>query len=163
MVANVGSFEAFGESVALGGGVFDRIFVPIDFSIASHLALGAALELHRTHGSTLCLFHAAESDGSDEWLAGIGSPAAGGDWVKKGEARLRRFLENVAPSVAGSDRIEVMAAVGEPLRWIRAAAHEWKATLIIAPASAHADLFRSSAEKLVRDTDIPTLVLPVLH
>src|SRR5262245_41744941 len=98
MAANI---EAFGETVALGSGVFDRIFVPIDFSTASHLALGAALELHRTHGSTLCLFHAAQSDGSDEWLAGIGSPAASGDWVKESEGRLRRFLENVAPSVAG--------------------------------------------------------------
>jgi nucleotide-binding universal stress UspA family protein len=130
----------------------------VDYTMSSHRALGIALELMRTHGSDVCVFHAAESGGSDDWLGGIGSPAVGGDWVSEAVARLRRFLDNVAPGA--STRVEVMAKVGEPLPTLRIAAREWGASLIVAPAHVHARLFRSPAERLVHESEVPVLVLP---
>lgn len=144
--------------VLAGGEIFDRIFVPIDFSPSSHRALGAALELFRVRDARVCLFHAAHSDASDEWLGGIGSPAVGGDWIAEAKERLRRFVDNVAPRMAG--QVELMAEVGDPVRALRRAAHEWGATLMIVSAKVHALLFRSPAEQLVRDNDIPILVVP---
>lgn len=154
MNANVG----IEENVARGSSVLDRVFVPVDYTMSSHRALGVALELMRTHGSDVCVFHAAESAGSDDWLGGIGSPAVGGDWVSEALARLRRFLDNVAPGA--SSRVEVMAKIGEPLLTLRRAAREWGASLIVAPADVHARIFRSHAERLVHESDLPVLVIP---
>lgn len=157
MISNA-SPSALEPNVARGSTTLDRVFVPVDYSMSSHTALGIALELMRVHGSSVCVFHAAESDASDEWLGGIGSPAVGGDWVSEAENRLRRFLDNVAPGM--SSRVEVMAKVGEPHSMLREGALEWGATLIVAAADAHGRVFRSPAERLVRDNDVPVLVLP---
>jgi nucleotide-binding universal stress UspA family protein len=151
-------FEENEENVVRGSRVLDRVFVPVDYTMSSHRALGVALELMRTHGSDVCVFHAQESAGSDDWLGGIGSPSVGGDWVSEALARLRRFLENVAPG--SSSRVEVMAKVGESMPTIRRAAQEWGASLIVAPADVHARIFRSPAEHLVHESDIPVLVIP---
>jgi nucleotide-binding universal stress UspA family protein len=150
--------EGFGEHVVRGSSVLDRVFVPVDYSMSSHRALGVALELMRTHGSDVCVFHAAESDGSSDWHGGIGAPSVGGDWVSYALSRLRRFLDNVAPGFASS--VEVMASVGEPLGAMRRAAREWGASLIVAPASVHARVLRSPAERLVHETEVPVLVIP---
>lgn len=157
MISNA-SPSALELNVARGSTTLDRVFVPVDYSMGSHAALGVALELMRVHGSSVCVFHAAESDATDEWLGGIGSPAVGGDWISEAENRLRRFLDNVAPGTAS--RVEVMAKIGEPHRTIREAALEWGATLIVAAVDAHGSVFRSPAERLVHDNDIPVLVLP---
>jgi nucleotide-binding universal stress UspA family protein len=146
------------ENVVRGSSVLDRVFVPVDYSMSSHRALGVALELMRTHGSDVCVFHAAESDGSADYQGGIGSPAVGGDWAAQALARLRRFLDNVAPQFAAS--VEVLARCGEPLVTMRHAAREWGASLIVAPASVHARVLRSPAERLVHETDVPVLVIP---
>ena len=151
--------EEVEEHVARGSSVLDRILVPIDFTMDSHRALGVALEMMRTHGSSVCVFHAAESAGSDDWLGGIGSPSVGGDWVSEAEGRLRRFLENVAPG--SSSRVEVMAKCGLPVQTMRRAAQEWGASLIVAPAGVHARFFRSPAERLVHDSGVPVLVIPI--
>jgi len=145
-------------TVAAAGRILDRILVPIDYSMDSHLALGVALELQRTHGSTVRLFHAAESDGSDDWLGGIGSPAVGGDWVAKAKGRLRRFLENVAPGNAAN--VEVSARVGETLHTLLAEIREWRPSLLVAAATVDARVFRSAAQRIVRDAAIPTLIIP---
>ncbi len=158
----VQSFEVgVEENVARGKQVLDRVFVPVDYSMSSHRALGVALELMRTHGSAVCIFHAAESDPSDDWLGGVGSPAVGGDWAAAALDRLRRFLDNVAPG--SSERVEVRALVGEPLVMMRRAARDWGATLVVAPAKVHARFIhslRTPAERLVHDSDVPVLVLP---
>lgn len=146
------------DNVERGASVLDRVFVPVDYTMSSHRALGVALELMRTHGASVCVFHAAEDEPSDDWLGGIGSPAVGGDWRSDAEARLRRFLENVAPGT--SSRVEVLAMVGEPRLMIRLAAAEWGASLIVASANVHTRLVRSPAERLVHETEIPVLVIP---
>lgn len=139
--------------------IFRRLLVPVDYTMESHRAVGVALDLLETHGSTVCLFHAEESSGSDEWLGGIGSPSVGGDWIAEARGRLRRFVENVAPWAA--DRVEVLATIGgEPVRELRRAARTWEATLVVASANVYAGFFRSPAERLVHGFDVPTLIIP---
>jgi nucleotide-binding universal stress UspA family protein len=139
--------------------LFERVFVPIDFTMESHRALAVALELRRAHGSALCVFHAAESTGSDDWLAGIGSPSVGGDWVTEAKERLRRFLTNVVPGAG--EGIEVRSCLGSPVRMLCEQAHLWRATLVVATASLHARIFRSPAEKLLRELALPVLIIPI--
>lgn len=143
---------------AAAGTIFRRLFVPVDFSMHSHQAVGIALELQRTHGSEVCVFHWVGSSGSDDWLGGIGSPAVAGDWVAETRGRLRRFLENIAPGA--SERIDVQARFGENIQSIRHAAEEWDATLVIATASVRPYLLRSAAERLVHKFEVPTLIIP---
>jgi nucleotide-binding universal stress UspA family protein len=139
--------------------IFDRLFVPVDYSMDSHRAVGAALELQRVLGSSVCLFHAAESDGTHEFLGGLGSSAVNGDWLVHAEQRLRRFVENVAPECG--ERIELRARMGgETVRLVHDEAHRWGATLIIVSAEVRARIFRSKAERLIHDFDLPTLVIP---
>jgi nucleotide-binding universal stress UspA family protein len=138
--------------------LFSRLFVPIDYSTDSHRALGAALVLEHALRSAVCLFHATQSDITDEWLGGIGSPAVLGDPVERAEARLRRFADNVAPDVA--PRLEFRARVGHAVTTLRTEAHRWDATLVIVSAAMRARLFRSDAERLIHDFDLPMLVIP---
>jgi nucleotide-binding universal stress UspA family protein len=149
---------SFEPTVASAGRMFDRILVAIDFSMESHRAIGVALELQRLHGSTVRLFHAAESSGSDDWLGGIGSPSVGGDWITESTGRLRRFVDNVAPGT--SSRLEVGARVGELVFVLRLEIREWAPTLLIAALPVHSRIVRSPAEHLVHDLEVPTLIIP---
>ncbi|MDB4935534.1 MAG: hypothetical protein JWP87_2506 [Labilithrix sp.] len=139
--------------------LFDRIFVPIDYTTDSHSAALAALDLRRSHGSAMCLFHAAESTGSDDWLAGIGSPAVGGDWIAETNDRLRRFLAHIAPDAAGG--VEVRACVGSPVAELSKEARRWGATLVVAAASVQARLLRSPGERILRELQLPVLIIPI--
>jgi nucleotide-binding universal stress UspA family protein len=147
------------STVASARIIFERILVPVDYSMGSHRAVGAALELQRALGSAVCLFHTVESETSTEWLGGIGSPAVQGDWVTRAEARLQRFVENVAPGSAAS--IELRARIGgETVRLVHDEARRWRATLLIVSAQVRARLFRSPAERLIHDFPVPMLVIP---
>lgn len=147
------------RTVAQARAIYRRVFVPVDFSMSSHRALGAALELARTQGSTVCLFNMAESEGEDDFLGGIGSPAVGGDWPAESEERLHRFVENVAPGYV--DRVEVRSRIGgDAARSIHEEAARWGATLIVVASEMHARWLRSPAERIVRDLDIPILLIP---
>jgi nucleotide-binding universal stress UspA family protein len=141
--------------------VFERIFVPVDYTRDSQLAVGVALELQRAHGSQVCLFHAAEGGGENDFLGGIGSPAVQGDWVAQARERLRRFLENVAPDAM--DRLELRAAMDtdDVLRMIHDEARTWGASLLVVAAPVHRRLLHSKAERIVHDSEIPTLVIPI--
>jgi nucleotide-binding universal stress UspA family protein len=147
--------------VASGKWVFERVFVPVDYSRDSQLAVGVALELQRVHGSRVCLFHAAEGGGENDFLGGIGSPAVQGDWVEQARERLRRFIENVAPDA--KDRFELRAAMDtdDVLRMIHDEARTWGASLLVIAAPVHRRLLRSKAERVVHDSEIPTLVIPI--
>lgn len=148
------------QPIAESKELFSRLFVPVDFTMSSHRALGAAIELKRVFGSTVCLFNLAEDTGGDDFLGGLGDPRAPTDLVLDAEERLRRFLENVAPDV-GTDDIEVRAcADARPLDDLRRQAQRWRATLVIASADFQGGLFRSPAEKLVHNFFIPVLLLP---
>jgi nucleotide-binding universal stress UspA family protein len=143
--------------------IFTRIFVPVDFTLASHAAFATAVELQRAHGSALRIFHAVQASASTEWLGGIGSPAViEGDWIARAHDRLRRFVENIAPEAL--DRVEVEARIpgtADLVSIVRAAASEWSATLLIASAQVHRRFFlRSSAERLVHDSELPALIIP---
>ncbi|MBX3187873.1 MAG: universal stress protein [Labilithrix sp.] len=137
-----------------------RVIVPVDYSMDSQRAVRAALELQRGLGAAVCLFHAAESSESDEWLGGIGSPAVGGDWVAEAKDRLRRFLDNIAPGARAV--VDVRARVGLPLDTLCEEARSWGATLVIAAANVHSWLLRSPAERLVREVGLPVLIVPTV-
>lgn len=145
-------------TVAAASRILDRVLVAVDYTMDSHRAVGVALELKRTRGSAVRVFHAAESDGSDDWLAGIGSPAVGGDWIVEAKGRLGRFLENIAPGSARS--VEIAARVGAPLHTLRREIDAWSPTLVIAAARVHARLVRSPAEHLVHDIPVPLMIIP---
>ncbi len=141
--------------------LFARVFVPIDFSPSSHLAVGAALQLKRAFGSDVCIFQLIEESGGDEFLAGLGATTTPGDLVRGARDRLRRFLENVAPAYA--DTVEVRASTDvKPIDDIRDQARSWDATLVVA-ATTFRGLFRSPAEKLVHGFDIPVLLIPAVE
>lgn len=141
--------------------IFARVFVPVDFTMASQHAMGAALELKRVFGSTVCLFHLTEGTGGDEFLGGLGAPSAPVDLVNASRDRLRRFVANVAPEYV--DEIEVRAyADVKPLENLRYEAHRWGASLVVAAAKFDG-FFRSPAEKLVHGFDIPVLLLPTIE
>lgn len=147
-------------SVGRARSILERIFVPVDFSMESHRAVGVALALQRSLRAEVCLFHAAQSDGTDEFLGGLGSPAVLGDWRAQAEQRLRRFLCNVVPGYP--EHVDVLAAVeARSPRVIREEARKWGATLVVLSTDVHG-LFRSEAEKVVHDFDIPVLVIPRL-
>jgi nucleotide-binding universal stress UspA family protein len=146
------------ETVASARAMFERIFVPVDYSKASHVAFGVSLELRRIHGSSICLFHALEATLPTELLGGISPQTIGDDWAAAGRARLERFLENVAPGAR--EGIELRARVGPLVSTARDEMHAWGATMLIAAANVHALFLRSPAERLVHNVDVPTLIIP---
>ena len=139
--------------------LFERVFVVVDFSAASRRAVATALELRRSFGSRVCLFHLAELDGSDEFLAGLGSPAVASDLVEEATGRLQRYIRNIAPNHADEVELRSRRSVS-PIDDMHREAMSWRATLVIAATESHATLLRSPAEKLVHDFDIPVLVIP---
>lgn len=146
-------------TITTAGDVFRRLIVPIDYTMDSHRALGVALDLQRTHGSAVSLFHAEQSSGSDEWLGGIGSPSVGGDWIAEAKERLGRFIDNVAPRAAG--HVELLASIGgDPVHELRRVAQAWNATMVVASAEVFAGLLRSPAERLIHGFGVPTLIIP---
>lgn len=141
--------------------LFARVFVPVDLTPSSHLALRAALELKRAFGSEVCIFQLAEEGGADEFLGGLGDPVTPGDLVSNVRGRLRRFLENVAPELADTVEVRARAEV-KPMDGIRDEARDWGATLVVA-ATTFKGLFRSPAEKLVHGFEIPVLLIPTVE
>ena len=141
--------------------IFARVFVPVDFTMSSHQAVGVALELKRAFGSQVCIFQLAEEGGADEFLGGLGDPATPGDLMQRAQGRLRRFIENIAPAEADSVEVRAYADV-KPMEDTRDEARRWGATLVIA-ATKFEGLFRSPAEKLVHGFDIPVLLIPVVE
>lgn len=138
---------------------FARIFVPIDYTMDCHRALGLALALQKVYRSEICLFHTAKGDGGDDWHGGIGADFVAGDWVTRAKRRLEHFVENVAPEAKGLVELNARTG-GETIRIVHDEAKRWGATLVIAAASVHSRLTRSSAEKLIHDLELPTLIVP---
>lgn len=149
------------DPVAAGAtGIFDRIFVPVDLTIASHYAMGVALALKRTFGSEVCVFELAEQTGGDEFLAGLGNPLTPAELARGTEERLRRFIENIAPGFGEAVHVRARLAI-KPVREIRYEAHEWEATLLVV-ATKFEGLLRSPAERLIHGFDIPVLLIPAV-
>ncbi len=153
--------ESIDPTVAEAKQIFARVFVPVDFTMSSHQAVGIALELKRVFGSEVCVFQLAEEGGADEFLGGLGDPATPGDLMKRAEGRLHRFIENIAPGYAESVEVRARADV-KPIEDMRDEARRWGATLVVA-ATTFEGLFRSPAEKLVHGFDIPVMLIPAVE
>lgn len=138
--------------------ILERIFVPVDFSMESHRAVGVALALQRAMNAEVCLFHAYQTDGTNDFLGGIGSGVAMGDWRTAAEQRLQRFVANVVPGYPG--RLDTRVTAEAPsATLVHEEARRWGATLIVLAADVHG-FFRSEAEKVVHDFELPVLVIP---
>jgi nucleotide-binding universal stress UspA family protein len=136
-----------------------RILVPIDLSVACHQALEAALAMQACFGSEVRVVMAVEYGENDDFLRGIGDIETPGELEDAAMLRLGRFLENVVPG-AGS-RVSRAAFIEEDLvHATKVEAERWNPTLILAALPRHTSLFRSAAERLARDTDLPVLLLP---
>lgn len=146
--------------VAHGRELFSRVFVPVDFTLSSQGAVGTALALKQAFGSEVCIFQLAEGGGADEFLGGLGDPQTPADLVLKTKDRLRRFIQNIAPDFADSVEVRAYADV-KPIEDIRNEAHRWGATLVLA-ATTFEGVFRSPAEKLVHNFNIPVLLIPAV-
>jgi nucleotide-binding universal stress UspA family protein len=137
---------------------FARVLVPVDYSTDSHRAVGVALELHRVHGSAVCLFHVQHDQGNDEFLGGLG--AVQQQRVSDALGRLKRFVDNIAPGTAAD--VEMRARVGgegERAKFILEGAAEWNATLIILTNAQHRTLFPSIAQRVVKKANVAVLAL----
>ena len=143
--------------------VFERIFVPIDFSEGSRRALATALELRRAFGSEVHLFRLTESSENDQFLAGTG---AGGmspqRLVDDAEARLGRFVENVLPGRSGE--VIVHAQVGvDVVHGIARNAKRFGTTLVLLAKEPKETMFRTQIEKLVQALDSAVMLLRAPH
>src|SRR6185369_850424 len=96
-------------SVGRARTILERVFVPVDFSMESHRAVGVALALQRSMGARVCLFHVAQPDATNDFLGGLGSSVAQGDFLKHAEDRLLRFVDNLVPGYPG--KVETRASI----------------------------------------------------
>ena len=91
-------------------------------------------------------------------MTAIGSGAAMGDWRTAAEKRLERFVANVVPGYPG--RLDTRVTADSPTpALLHDEARRWGATLIVLAADVHG-FFRSEAERMVHDFEIPVLVIP---
>lgn len=147
-------------SVGRARSILERVFVPVDLSMDSHRAVGVAFALQRFLRAEVCLFYAAEPDATNDFLGGIGNPATlMGNWLTAAEDRLKRFLHNLVPGYPYPVELRASLDVNVP-RLVHNEARAWGASLVIMTADVHARFFRSEAEKMIHDFDIPVLVIP---
>ncbi len=137
--------------------IFQRVLVPVDFSLASHRGVHVALELHRLCGARVCVFNVTHGREADQFLGGLGSPGSAKDLVE-GSAAVQRFVNNIAPEQ--TEAVECDAKIAEDhVAAIRAKVSEWQATLLVLSHEPHSSVLRTHSEKLIKALSVPVLVL----
>lgn len=94
------------EGGGWAGCAIGRVLVPVDFSLASRLALGLAMSMVDGRASDVVLFHAAGVDDNDEFLDYTGVPWGRSDVLTQARDHLRRFAEAVTPGVGDEVRLD---------------------------------------------------------
>jgi nucleotide-binding universal stress UspA family protein len=141
-----------------------RILTPVDFSIASALAVRTALDLSRRHGARVTLLHALTDvprhlvfGGSEAWEVMRRLPAQA-DAVAE---RLRRKA-----AVFGGDDVDTEVATGPADGAILETAARSDADLVVIGIAHRAwldrMLFGSTLRRLLRRTAVPVLVVPAV-
>lgn len=143
---------------------FRRILAPIDFSVASAVALRTAADLSRRHGARVTLLHAIQD--SPRHLVFSGSEAWG---VVR---RLPGLLESVAQrlrrraAVFGANDVDTEVATGDADGAIVEIARRTDADLIVMGVAHRSSLdrlmFGSTLRRLLRRATVPVLVIPVV-
>jgi nucleotide-binding universal stress UspA family protein len=142
----------------------NHILVPVDFSIASAVAVKTALGLARRHGSRLTLLHAIENvpnhmvfSGSEAWRL-----------MQRVPAQTRAIAQQLRRDAAmlGADEVEAQAVTGKADNAILDLTTQSDADLVVmgvAPRSwLHRTVFGSTLDRVLRRMDVPVLVLPVV-
>jgi nucleotide-binding universal stress UspA family protein len=138
--------------------VFERVLVPVDFSIESQAGIETALELKRRFGSQVCLFNLTTLGTNDDFRRGPKVPSAHHDLEREGKERLRILVEALVPGA--SSEVSVQVYVGEDVaRWVHDVAIAWSATLVVLSSHPSHTVFRSLTEKIMRALKIPLLIL----
>ena len=148
---------------ARAGARLNRILTPIDFSIASAVALRTARDLAHRHGAGLLLVHAMSvpqrtvRSGSEAWRVTEQLPS-----------RARAIVERLRTKAAalGADDVAAQVVTGDPNRAIVATAEKSEADLVVmgvAPRSwLDRLLFGSTLYAVIRRVNVPVLVVPVV-
>ena len=141
-----------------------RILTPVDFSIASAVALKTAVDLSRRHGARLTLVHALKDvpqhmvfSGSEAWEVVRQLPAHAGAVAE----RLRRKA-----AFFGADDVDTEVATGVAHGAIREIVARSDADLVVM-GIAHRSwldrlLFGSTLRRVLRRATVPVLVVPVV-
>ena len=141
-----------------------RILAPVDFSIASAVAVRIAADLARRHGARVSLVHALRDvprqmmcSGSEAWEVVRRMPAQ----VDAAASRLRRRA-----AWLGVGDVETEVATGDAERAILETAERRDADLIVMGIAHRSWLdravFGSTVRRVLRRATVPTLVVPVV-
>lgn len=141
-----------------------RILTPIDFSVASAVALRTAVDLSRRHGARVTLLHALKDvpqhmvfSGSEAWEVVRRLPGR----VEAAAERLRRKA-----AFFGADDVDTEVATGDADRAILETATRSAADLIVMgiPHRSWIDrlLVGSTLRRVLRRATVPVLVVPVV-
>jgi nucleotide-binding universal stress UspA family protein len=141
-----------------------RIVIPVDFSIASAVALRTAVDVSRRHGARLTLLHALKDvphhmvfSGSEAW-----------DVVRRLPAQVEVVADRLRRKAAffGADHVDTEVATGVPDSAIVEIATRSDADLVVM-GIAHRSwldrlLFGSTLRRVLRRATVPVLVVPVV-
>jgi nucleotide-binding universal stress UspA family protein len=141
-----------------------RILTPVDFSIASAVAMRTARELASRHGAGLILLHAMDDvprhmvySGSEAWRV-----------MQRLPARARTVAERLQRKAAtfGAGDVTAQVVTGDPDRAIVAAAAQNDADLVVMGVAPRSWLdrlvFGSTLPAVLRRANVPVLVVPVI-
>jgi nucleotide-binding universal stress UspA family protein len=145
-------------------GPFVNVVLAVDFTVASALALGIALDLVRASGGRVTMIHALKN--APGRMVFSGSEASNAiDKVKLDAAAVAARLRREIPA-AEAEQVDVRVTTGDPHRGILDVASEVQADLIVmgVPPRGRVEevLFGSTLRGVLRRATSPVLVLPVV-
>jgi len=147
------------EPMAIG---WKKICCPIDFSDSSRAALRAAVELCKTFGAELTLFHAYQLPGYTLPEGSVvASPKMLQDLADQAEAHLAEW-QKIAVGM-GVAEVRIAKAVGEPALEVVEFAREGRFDLLVVGTHGRTGLrhalLGSTAERVVRRAGCPVLTV----
>jgi len=141
-----------------------RILAPVDFSIASAVALRTAVDLSRRHGARVTLLHALKDVPQSMVFSGSEAHAV----VRRLPAQKEAVAERLRRKAAffGSDDVDTEVATGVADGAILEIATRSNANLVVM-GIAHRSwldrlLFGSTLRRVLRRATVPVLVVPVV-
>jgi nucleotide-binding universal stress UspA family protein len=141
-----------------------RILIPVDFSVASAVALKTAVDLSRRHGARLTLLHALKDVPQHMVFSGSEAGEVVGRLAAHVEAVARRLRRKAA--FFGAEEVDTDVATGVADAAIFDVATRSDADLIVM-GIAHRSwldrvLFGSTLRRVLRRATVPVLVVPVV-
>lgn len=133
-----------------------KILTPVDFSEASLAAARAAADLARTVGAELTLLHAYHP-----WGDYVDPP---GYRDKMRPLLFQRLTDFVAEVNTEGLNFHTALEEGRPAKTITDFARRWDFDMVVVGAGqGRSPLLGSIAERVVRTSDVPVMVVPVLE